>query len=90
MQKNKPYILGATFARGGSKGIKTVGIDYLSIQCYGDSPIVHQLLLENGIAVIEVLDLRSAKQGWYELICLPLKLEGLEGSPARCILMANE
>lgn len=68
------------------KGIQLVGIDYLSIQKYGDSPIVHQLLLEAGVVVIEGLDLRDAKAGFYELICLPMKLVGLEGAPARAIL----
>lgn len=68
------------------KKIQLVGIDYLSIQKYGDSPIVHQLLLEAGVVVIEGLDLRQVSAGFYELICLPLKLVGLEGSPARAIL----
>lgn len=68
------------------KGIRLVGIDYLSIQHFGDSPIVHQLLLTAGVVIIEGLDLSPVSSGFYELICLPLKLVGLEGAPARVAL----
>lgn len=68
------------------KKVGLVGIDYLSVQCYKDSPIVHQLLLEAGIIVIEGLNLSEASSGKYELLCLPLKLVGLEGAPARVVL----
>ena len=68
------------------KKVRLVGIDYLSIQKYGDSPIVHQLLLEANIIVVEGLNLSKVSAGFYELVCLPLKLTGLEGAPARAIL----
>ena len=68
-------------------GIKTVGIDYLSVEQYGleNSP-THHILLGSCIGVIEGLDLREVDGGEYELICLPLKLAGADGSPARVIL----
>ena len=68
------------------KGIRLIGIDYLSIQCYKDSPIVHQLLLEAEIIIIEGLNLSEVDAGKYDLVCLPLKLVGLEGAPARVLL----
>jgi arylformamidase len=68
------------------RGIHLVGIDYLSIQRFKDGPETHQILLENGVIVLESLKLEDVKAGLYELICLPLKLEGFEGAPVRAIL----
>ncbi len=72
--------------------IKTilVGIDYLSIESFqcGICP-VHRLLLENNITVLEGLNLSEVKAGAYELICMPLKLQGCEGAPARVVLRSN-
>lgn len=68
------------------KGIALIGIDSLSIQCFGDSPIVHQLLLEKGIVIVEGLNLSNVVAGAYRLICLPIKLAGLEAAPARVVL----
>ena len=81
--------LGADAARLlAEKKIRAVGIDYLSIGgCTGDSGAqVHRILLEAGIWIIEGLDLSLAAPGSYELICLPLKLQGLEAAPARACL----
>lgn len=68
------------------QGIELIGIDYLSVQRYFDGPETHQILLRANVIIIEGLDLTSVSQGIYELICLPLKLQGLEGAPARTIL----
>jgi arylformamidase len=68
------------------KGIRLIGIDYLSIQRYEDGPETHQILLEAGVVIVEGLNLHSIKSGIFELICLPIKLKGLEGAPARVIL----
>ena len=71
-------------ARGFSSrvGVRLVGIDYLSI---GDAE-AHQELLAAGVIALEGLDLREVDPGEYELICLPLRLEGSDGAPARAIL----
>jgi arylformamidase len=67
--------------------VLTVGIDYLSIGLYGpEGEETHQILLSAGIWVIEGLDLSAIEAGVYEMICLPLKLAGTEGAPARAIL----
>jgi len=68
------------------RGIRLVGIDGLSIQRYGDDPEVHRILLAAGVVVVEGLDLRGVEEGVYELICLPLKIAGAEGAPARVVL----
>ena len=63
-------------------GVRLVGIDYLSI---GD-PDAHVTLLDRGACVIEGLDLRKVEPGPYVLACLPLKIAGCDGAPARVVL----
>lgn len=71
-------------------GIKTVGIDYLSIEEYQSSDSsVHKILLSNNIVIIEGLKLKGIKQGKYEMAALPLKIQGCDGSPARVVLIDN-
>jgi arylformamidase len=65
------------------RGVRLVGIDYLSI---GDAD-AHRELLGAGVVAVEGLDLREVEPGAYELVCLPLKLEGSDGAPARAILL---
>ena len=69
-----------------ARGIRLLGVDYLSVQRFGDGPEVHRILLQAGIVVLEGLNLDAVASGDYELICLPLKLVGAEGSPARAVL----
>lgn len=66
-------------------GVRLIGIDYLSV---GD-PDAHRLLLERGVGVIEGLDLRAVEPGRYFLVCLPLKIAGSDGAPARAILFPS-
>jgi len=70
-----------------NKGFSLVGIDYLSIQRYGDAPLTHKILLENGIIILEGLNLSGIEPRTYQLICLPLNLKGAEGAPARAVLI---
>lgn len=72
-------------------GVKTVGVDYLSVGGYSqDSVETHVALLGKGIWVIEGLALGPVAPGDYELVCLPLKWAGAEGAPARAILRKRE
>lgn len=66
-----------------ARGVKFVGVDYLSV---GDED-AHHVLLGAGVVPIEGLDLRRAAAGPYELHCLPLRLVGSDGAPARAILI---
>ena len=69
------------------QSIKLVGIDYLSIENYGSlDHATHHLLLRNNVVILEGLDLSGVSPGDYELIALPLKLKGADGSPARVVL----
>jgi arylformamidase len=73
------------------KGVRLVGVDYLSVQLYKDTePLTHQILLEAGVVIVEGLNLHKARQASYQLVCLPLKLTGSEGAPARAILIEEE
>lgn len=65
-----------------------VGIDYLSIERF-DAPghPVHHRLLESDVTIVEGLDLSQVPAGTYQFICLPLRLAGVDGAPARAVLI---
>ncbi len=64
-----------------------LGIDALSIEPFGETMgPVHRALLEKSIVVVEGLDLANVPPGSYTLTCLPLRLAGIDGAPARVIL----
>jgi arylformamidase len=69
------------------RGIKVVGVDYLSVQLFDDGPETHQLLLGAGVTIIEGLDLRAATPGLHTLVCLPVRIAGAEAAPARAVLL---
>jgi arylformamidase len=69
------------------RGVKLVGVDYLSVAPFHNSRPTHEILLKAGVVVVEGLDLSAVSQGRYTLYCLPLKLEGSDGAPARAILV---
>jgi arylformamidase len=71
------------------RGIRTVGVDYLSVGGFRkDGAETHQTLLEAEIWVIEGLDLSEVEPGEYEPVCLPIKIEQSDGAPARAVLRA--
>lgn len=65
------------------RGVRLVGVDYLSV---GDAE-AHRVLLGAGVVVVEGLDLRGVESGAYELVCLPLRVVGADGAPARAVLV---
>jgi arylformamidase len=69
------------------RSVKLIGIDYLSVGKFKSGSQVHQLLLGAGVIIIEGLRLAKVNPGTYLLICLPLKLRGIDGAPARAILI---
>lgn len=64
-----------------------IGMDYLSIAPFHDLNKPHQILLAKGVVLLEGIDLSQASADIYQLICLPLKLTGVEGAPVRAILI---
>jgi arylformamidase len=71
------------------QGVELVGIDYLSIeQFHSGHHKTHRTLLEKSVVILEGLDLSVPAPGAYQLICLPLRIEGCDGAPARAVLVA--
>jgi arylformamidase len=68
------------------RGVRLVGMDYLSIAPAGNPAPTHVALLRAGAVILEGLDLRRVEPGAYELRCLPLLLVGADGAPARVLL----
>ena len=67
--------------------VQTIGVDYLSVGgFFKDGVETHHALLEAGIWIIEGLNLANVAPAIYELVCLPLKIEGSDGAPSRAIL----
>lgn len=75
-----------------SRGLKLVGIDYLSIEKFHSGHhLTHLTLLRQGVVIVEGLNLSNVPAGDYELICLPLKIAAGagDGAPARAVLRSS-
>lgn len=74
-----------------AQGVNLVGIDYLSVDRFGDEAFpAHRTLLGGGVLVLEGLDLAAARPGRYTLAALPLKIAGGDGSPVRAVLIEGD
>ncbi|MGB9592819.1 MAG: cyclase family protein [Anaerolineae bacterium] len=72
------------------RGVRLVGVDYLSVEAFTGDGSTHEMLLAAGVVVLEGLNLSEVSSGWYTLYCLPLKVEGSDGAPARAVLVAED
>ena len=72
-----------------NQGVEVVGVDYLSVAPFADPAPTHRILLEAGVLVIEGLNLSGVEPGEYTLLCLPLKISGSDGAPARVLLQRD-
>jgi arylformamidase len=71
----------------GALPLRLIGVDYLSVGGFhADGPEIHRRLLTAGVWILEGLDLRGVEPGDYDLVCLPLRLAGADGAPARAML----
>ncbi|MDT8445721.1 MAG: cyclase family protein [bacterium] len=70
-------------------GVQFIGIDYLTIGSPQDNMPVHKALLSAPVIIAEGLDLLEVPAGLYQLICLPLKVTGGDGAPARVVLVES-
>jgi arylformamidase len=69
------------------RGVKVLGVDYLSVEEFKKPGApAHHVLLGGGTIVIEGLDLSEVEPGTYEMFCLPLRVVGSDGAPARVVL----
>lgn len=72
------------------RGIRLIGADYLSVEAPDvDEHRVHHTLLGAGVVIVEGLDLSQVPAGPCQLICLPLKIKGGDGAPARVLLVRD-
>lgn len=70
------------------RDVQVIGVDYLSVDPpHSGTHPAHFLLLNSRVVIIEGLDLRGVPPGTYTLACLPLKIAGGDGGPARAILI---
>ena len=87
-QRDFLYIEPEAARRMVERGVRLVGIDYLSVEKLSRGPATtHHILLGAGVVVLEGLDLRGVPPGRYDLVCLPLRIEGGDGAPCRAVLM---
>lgn len=87
------YIEPGAARRLVATGVKLVGIDYLSVEQFRSQKFeTHHTLLSGGVVILEGLDLRQVSGGFYELICLPLRIAGGsgDGAPARVVLRTKD
>ena len=67
------------------------GIDYISIEAYENPGApVHRALLQAGVLIVEGVHLLEVPPGTYEVFCLPIRIEGADGAPARVLLREHE
>jgi arylformamidase len=72
-------------------GVELVGVDYLSVEQFRSGHHrTHRTLLERRVVIVEGLALADVAPGEYQLICLPLLLAGLDGAPARAVLVSPD
>lgn len=83
------YVSGEAAQEMVARGVNLVGIDYLSVEKYGDWGFpAHYALLGNGVVILEGIDLSKVEPGRYFLYALPLKIAQGDGSPVRAVLIA--
>jgi arylformamidase len=89
-QQDHVYLTGDAALYLAQAGLKLVGFDYLSIDRFGDSSYpAHRALLAAGVVVVEGLDLSEVEPGEYDMTCLPLRVGGGDGAPARVVLRSR-
>lgn len=86
-QTNFVYLEADAAALLVERGVRLVGIDYLSVEKFNfEKPTTHWTLLGANVVIVEGLDLTEVSAGDYELLCLPLKIKDGDGGPARVVL----
>jgi len=89
-QENYVYVSGPAARLLAARKAKLVGVDYMSVDRYGDDQVpAHYALLGAGITILENIDLRTIAPGNYELVAFPLKIVDCDGSPVRAALRSR-
>jgi len=71
------------------RGVRLIGIDYLSIAPFNDPTPTHTLLLRQNVVILESINLADVPAGFYQLVCLPIKLTAREAAPVRAVLICD-
>jgi len=71
------------------RGVRLIGIDYLSIAPFNDPTPTHTLLLRQNVVILESINLADVPAGFYQLVCLPIKLTAREAAPVRAVLISD-
>ena len=71
-----------------ARGVRLVGVDYMSVGPFGQTAPTHRTLLSAGVIPVEGLNLSGIEPGVYQFVCLPLRIIGGDGAPARAILIS--
>jgi arylformamidase len=82
------YVTESAASHLASRRVSLVGVDYLSLGGPTDGVRAHRVLLEQGVCILEGLDLRRVVPGRYQLVALPILIPGCDGAPARVLLQA--
>ena len=72
------------------KGMKTVGLDYITVDEYESNLDAHRTLLSNNVTIIECIDLEGVSAGEYMLFCVPVRIPGMDAAPARALLYVEK
>jgi len=68
------------------RGVRLVGLDYLSVAHADEQVPVHRAFLDHGVVLLEGIDLSAVEPGRYELMCFPMRILGSDGAPCRAVL----
>ncbi len=86
-----PYLSEQAVRYLAQAGVRVIGIDTPSIDSESDENLSsHVLAIDCGMLILENLDLTEVGRGLYHLVALPLKIQGLEASPVRAVLIDNK
>lgn len=83
----KAFFMDSSAQELAERGLLLIGTDSLSVGCKGNQIAPHKAFLQNGVSVLEGLDLSNVKAGNYFLFAPPVLYDGLEGAPARAVLI---
>lgn len=86
---SRAFFMDASAEIFAESGLKLIGTDALSVGCHGNQIKPHKAFLMNNVCILEGLDLSSVRPGNYFLFAAPIKLNGLEGAPARAYLVED-
>lgn len=72
------------------QGVVCIGVEEITVGPISAPDRVHRILLEKEVVILESLNLQEVPVGNYKLTALPLKMEGLDGSPVRAVLTSDD